>query len=268
MKNKKKIAGIISTLAMMPFLAFAQGPGVSTKIHLDSWVGTVSGTVSGSTFTLNTNGTIYTVDASTAKAHRRFGALMQLTDIQPGDSVVVRGVANGTTISAKLIQDTSLQARNGVFSGKVTIAPDGTGFTLQSVSRGSQKVNYDSTTIFKKNGQAASSADVVLGSQVRVTGVWDSTNSNITAKFVNVVVRMAKVNITGSLSSVSGNSLSVVGSNNTNYTVDASQAKITSKSGGKLTAADLIAGDSLKIRGSHEVSSVNVKAGVIRDMSR
>jgi len=267
MKNKKRIAGIISTLAMMPAMAFAQGPMPQTKIHLNSWVGTAIN-ISGSSFTLKAaNGGVYTVDAAAAKAHRRFGAEMQITDIQPGDSVVVRGTANGDTIKAEVVRDTSLQARNGVFSGRV-IAVNNSSFELQSGARGSQVVNVDNATVFKKNGQSAQLTDVIVGSQVRVSGVWDKVNNNISAKFVNVVVNMARVNLSGSLSSVSNNSLTLAGTNGTTYAVDASQAKIVNNSGGKINLSDLKIGDSLKIKGHHAVGSTEVFAGMIRDLSQ
>ena len=269
MKRTKKIAGVVTALAMLPFMAFAKGPAVSTRIHLSSWTGTVS-SVSGSMFTLAANnGATYTVDASAAKTHRRFGAMMQVGDIQAGDNVVVKGTADGSTIKASVIRDTSLQAKNGVFSGKVT-AVNGSSFTVQSGARGAQTVNTDSTTVFKKNGQTAQLSDVVVGSQVRVTGVWDKTNNNIAAKFVNVIVRMARINISGSLNSVDAGAgtLSVMASNNTTYTIDASKAKIMNKLGGKITLSDLAVSDNLKIRGSHQVSSTNVMAMSIRDTSR
>lgn len=266
MKKTKRIAGMVTALAMLPFLAFAQGPAVSARIHLSSWTGTVSN-ISGSSFVLAANnGATYTVDASAAKTHRRFGAAMQVADIQAGDSVVVRGTADGSNIKAVIVRDTSLQAKNGVFSGKVA-AVSGSSFTLETSGRGAQTVNTDSSTVFKKNGQPASLSDVVAGSQVRVTGVWDKTNNNILAKFVNVIIRMAKINITGSLSSVSGSSLTVNASDNTAYTVDASRARVVKKFGGKISLADLTVGDSLKIQGRHAVSSTSITAGLIRDLS-
>lgn len=267
MKNKKKIAGIITTLAMMPAMAFAQGPMPQTKTHLNSWAGTAIN-ISGSSFTLKAaNGGIYTVDAAAAKAHRRFGAAMQITDIQPGDNVVVRGTANGDTIKAEVVRDTSLQARNGVFSGKVT-AVNASSFELQSGNRGSQIVNIDNATVFKKNGQPAQLSDITVGSQVRVSGVWDNTNNNISAKFVNVVIHMTRVSISGSLSSVSNNTLALAGANGTTYSVDAGQAKIVNNSGNKINLSDLKVGDSLKIRGHHAVGSAEVMAGMIRDLSQ
>ncbi len=266
MKRTKKIAGVVTALAMLPFMAFAQGPSASTSVHLSIWTGTVS-SVSGNTFTLAANnGATYTVDASAAKTHRRFGAIMQVADLQPGDSVVVKGMADGSNIKAQVIRDTSLQAKNGVFSGKVA-AINGSSFTVQSGARGSQTVNTDSATVFKKNGQAAQLSDVVVGSQVRVTGVWDKANNNISAKFVNVVVRMARINISGSLSSVNGNSLTISASNGTTYTVDASSARIVKKFGGKISLSDLNPGDNLKVNGRHEIGSVSVMAGLVRDTS-
>ena len=154
-----------------------------------------------------------------------------------------------------------------MFSGKVT-ALNGTSFTLQTYGRGSETVNTDSATVFKKNGQPAQLSDVAVGSQVRVSGVWDKTNNNVSAKFVNVIVRMARLNITGTLNSVTDTTLTVSGSNSTTYTVDASKARIVKLHGGKIGLADLASGDSLRIYGRHEIGSTNVTAALIRDLSK
>lgn len=268
MSKKKKIAGIITTLAMLPAMAFAQGPArPHVRVHLSSWTGTVTN-ISGSTFTLTaSNGGIYTVDASAAKAYRRFGAAMQVGDIQPGDSVVVKGSVDGSSIKAEYVRDTSLQARNGVFSGKVT-ALSGSSFTLQTYGRGQQTVNIDGSTVFKKNGQPAQVSDLAVGSQVRVAGVWDKTNNNVSAKYVNIVVRMVRANLTGTLTAVSNPTLTISGSNGMTYTVDAAKARVVNKSGGKLGLGDLSIGDNLRIYGRHEAGSVNVTAILVRDLSK
>ena len=213
------------------------------------------------------NGGTYTVDASAAKTHRRFGAAMQVGDIQPGDSVVVKGTVDGSSIKAEYVRDTSLQARNGVFSGKVT-AINGSSFTLQTYGRGQETVNTDSATMFKKNGQPAQLSALAVGSQVRVAGVWDKTNNNISAKYVNIVVRMVRANLTGTLAGVNGSTLTFNGSNGTVYTVDASKARTVNKSGSKITLGDLGTGDSLRIYGRHEAGSVNIIATLVRDLSK
>lgn len=268
MSKKRKIVGIITTLVMVPSMAFAQGPAKpQMRVHLSSWTGTATN-ISGNSFTLTAaNGGTYTVDASVAKTYRRFGAIMQVGDIQPGDSVVVRGTADSNNIKAEYIRDTSLQARSGVFSGKITVL-NGSSFTLQTYGRGQETVNTDSATVFKKNGQPAQLSDLAVGSQVRVAGVWDRANNNISAKYVNLVIRIARININGTLAGINGSTLTFNGSNGTTYTVDASKARIVNKSGIKISLGDLNSGDNLRIYGRHETGSTNVTAVLIRDLTK
>lgn len=268
-----KVAGAVIVSAAIPALALAQSGQFQAKFEKSRKSGVaVSGTVSaisGSSITLTAkNGIAYTVDASSAKLYRRFGAAMQISDMQNGDTLQIKGTVSGTSVAATEIRDQSLQAKNGVFTGKVT-AVSGSSFTLQA-GRGSQTVNTDSSTVFKKNGQADSNGivDVTAGASVVVSGVWDRTNSNVTAKSVNVVIRQLAIRVSGSVSSVSGQSLSMTDKTGTVYSVDASKARVTYKGGRKADAGIIQSGDSVAVTGRHQSGSLNITASLIRDLSR
>jgi Domain of unknown function (DUF5666) len=143
--------------------------------------------VSGNVITLTAkDGTTFTADATGAKLMRRYGAsIVDVSEIQNGDTLVVAGTMNGTTLTILSIRDNSLQARNGTFVGSVT-AVNGASFTIQSKSRGVQTANTTSTTVFKKGSAAATLADVAVGQTVTVTGVWDRATSNVTASKVMI----------------------------------------------------------------------------------
>ena len=246
----------------------SEGKRMGTKITTNMVSGTVTG-ISGNTITLTSSAstTPFTVDATNAKLLRKFGASMVITDIQTGDTLQVRGTVSGSSVIATTIRDMSLQAKNGTFSGTIS-AMNGTSFTLQSKERGSQTINTTSTTVFKKNGQAATLSDLASGQTVTVSGVWDRTNSNVTATKVNIVIKMVSVNIKGTLQSVSGTTLTILGSDSVNYSVDASKAKVTYKNGHKGTVSILQTNDSLQVMGRQVASSTTVTALVVKDLSQ
>jgi len=214
----------------------------------------------------NSSSTLYSVDATNAKFVRRYGATMQLSDMQAGDVLVVTGVINGTNITAKTIRDQSLQAHNGTFVGTVSGAVNGSSFTIQSKARGTQTINTTSTTIFKEGTASSSLSDIAVGQTVTVSGVWDRTNSNITA--TKVTIKVGSLSFTGTLGSLSGSILSVTTASSTTYSVDATNARITYKGGRKGDISILQTGDSLSIYGKAVSGSANVIASSVRDTSR
>jgi hypothetical protein len=287
---KKFLAFLLSATMLVPAFAFAQTPtstsgnytgqyhrrsiisynssdATTTPSSLPLYTG-VASNISGTTLTLtSSDGTVYSVDASNVQTTRKYGASTQISAIQNGDTLNVRGTLSGSDISAVYVRDTSLQAKNGTFSGTVT-ALNSPSFTLQSTSRGSQTVNTDSTTVFNENGKTDSNgiSDIMVGSKVIVTGVWDSANSNITASKINLILRTQTVS--GTFAGLSGNTITLDSSDSSStvYTVDATSAKVTRKFGGTMQLTDIQTGDSLSVRGL--VDGTNVTASAIRDMSQ
>jgi hypothetical protein len=239
---------------------------ISLKVHASTLTGTVNA-ISGTTITLSTSKGSISIDASNAKLVRRFGAAMLITDAQVGDQLVVRGIlsTDATSLVASMVRDMSLQARNGTFSGKI-VSVGSNSFMLQSNVRGGQTINITSSTVIKRNGQAAQFSDLAAGQSVRVSGVWDRTNSNVTATSINIIIKVLRISINGSLSAVSGNTLTVTSGNNT-YTVDVTHASLVRKFGGKSSLSEFNIGDNLQVRGKHEDGSMSVTASLVRDLS-
>lgn len=145
--------------------------------------GTVSG-INGGTLTIVARGTTYKVDATNAKTVRRFNASMKLSDIQIGDIVQVKGVMQtSTSITATDVRDLSLQARHGQFNGTVQ-SISGTSFVITTEHKGTQTINTTSSTMYKHLGKTAAFTDIAVGSRLRVYGVWNTTNKNVTAKLI------------------------------------------------------------------------------------
>lgn len=133
------------------------------------------------------NGTTMTIHTTGAKFVRHFGAAMTLADVQTNDHLLVKGTVTGSEVAATVIRDQSLQAKNGTFVGTIsTISAADHTFALQSKARGMQQIMVTDTTKYTLKGKAASMSDLAAGQTVRLSGVWDRTNSNVTAKRVEI----------------------------------------------------------------------------------
>lgn len=235
---------------------------------------TLLGTVvslDGSNITLRlTANTTVVVDASKAKLIRRFGAAMQLSDIQVNDQLFIRGVAEGDVIRATLVQDLSLQARHGTFVGTVAAVSSTNSFTLQSRERGLQTINVTADTKIQKNGEPATFADIMVGSQVTVNGVWDRTNSNVTAERIMIRVPTTRIHVAGTITALSEHTITVAsaGTTTTSYTVNARSAVIVFSTYQRAHFRDLQVGDEVDVWGMHEQNSTQIKAYFIRDLSQ
>lgn len=140
--------------------------------------------INGSSLTVSKNGKSYTVNTDgNTKFRRRFWGASNLGEISVNDHVNVWGVWADdakTTITARLIRDTSIQKRRGVFIGTIS-SLSSNGFVLASKHRGNQTVTVSSSTKYiGRNEVAMSFSNLKTGDRVRVRGLWDKTNSTIT----------------------------------------------------------------------------------------
>jgi hypothetical protein len=283
----KQGAAILALSVIVPVIAFAQlgtnlnasttlntqtnltGNSTSTTMHLlhlrqTLRVGTVT-SVSANTISLHANnGTDYVVATTNAKLVRRYGAAMLIGDIQAGDMLQIRGTVNGNNFDAILIRNLSLQAKNGAFVG--TVGTTGaSSFILQSKNRGSQTINFNSDTVFKKEGKPATAADVTSGATVHVSGVWDRTNSNVTAKSVYILLKA--IHFSGTLSAKTDTTLTIASKEGTTYLVDISKARLVRQHNGKSVIGEFNVGDKMQVWGKHVEGSTNIAASLAKDDS-
>ena len=138
-------------------------------------VGTVTA-VSGSSFTLKANnGIVYTVNTSGSTTFNfPFKGSATFADIHVNDMARVRGTASAQVITAASVVIIPANNRPAVAKGTVT-AVSGSSLTLQlNNNANSITVNTDSnTTVTKADGSAGTTADVHVGSAVKVRGLWD-----------------------------------------------------------------------------------------------
>ena len=220
------LSGLMAVILLAPTLAFARTPEVKPlKINTGLHLGQVkkqttdihvalSGKVTainGTSFTLTaSNGTSYTVDASQTKLTRRYGGAMTTSDIQVNDQVFVQGILNGSTIKASTLQDFSSQTRNGSFTGIVQ-SVSSSSFVLKTQNRGLQTIHTSSATKILKGNDATTLSDLTSGASVRVEGVWNSTNNNVTASKVHIVIKAQEIRQNGTIAAINGNSMTLTG---------------------------------------------------------
>lgn len=146
--------------------------------------GTLSA-IDGNTLTVvANNGNTYTVFVSDkTQLRRRFWGKSELPEFSVGDKLNVVGKWKDdakTQVDAQVIRNSSIQKRFGVFFGTITGKTD-SNFTMQTISRGTQTVFFDSSTKFvNRKEEKMNYTDVQVGHRVRVKGLWDNKLNKIT----------------------------------------------------------------------------------------
>ena len=165
----------------------AASNGALLRKNLNNRVTIINATLTaknGTTFMVLKDNKTYTVFTdSNTKFRRRFWGKAALDEIQVNDNLQIYGTwidTAQTTIQAKLIRDTSIQKRFGVFFGTVqSLTPDG--WVMTAIVRGNQTVTVSSTTKFiNRKQETITKNDILVGHRVRVKGLWNNTNNTIT----------------------------------------------------------------------------------------
>lgn len=203
MNNLLKTIGILAILSVLVAPAYAidarknigdmqekagSRPGLLRKafdLKGRAAIGTcaVTGIVD-ATITCMREGKTYTVVTdSKTQFRRRFWGKATVEDIQVGHEInVVGSWADDaqTSVLARLVRDTSIQKRFGVFFGTVKSLTS-TGWVMDTINRGSQTVTVSSSTkIVNRKGDAVAQADIVVGHKVRIRGLWDNKANTVT----------------------------------------------------------------------------------------
>lgn len=241
----------------------AQKPSTDVQVSLMGKVTALSGT---NITVLGNNGSSYVIDASSARLVRRYGGTMMVSDIQLNDQIFVQGTLVGTAIKAKAIEDFSLQARNGTFSGTVQ-SVSGNSFVLKSQNRGMQTVLTSASTKFLKNGAVASVADVMVGATVSVDGIWNNTNNNLTANKVRVTVKQEQVRLNATVSAMNGTTLTLNGTDGKTYTVNVAGAILATSSYYGKEWTNLKVGDRVQVWGKMMTGSTQVTSSMVINFS-
>lgn len=177
----------------------------------------------------------------------------------------------------KLRGESDLHRQNGIF-GTVT-AVNGTTITVSSKNI-DKKADAQVTTTYTVNAsgaivdkdRAASTVSAIkVGDNVMIEGKIDGTSVIATRVHIGVLAKggtpgtMPEGNgqpiIGGTVTAVSGNTITITNKSNVTYTIDASNAKIT-KSGTAATVANVAVGDSIVAQGTINGNTV-VAANIV-----
>ncbi len=151
--------------------------------------------INGSTLTVNAkNGTTYTVNAADAKIVGEGDVHATIGQIKVGDTITVKGKVSGSVITADKISDSALRIRavlaasGAVGAGTVT-SINGSTFTFKPFgTKATTTVSTASTTLYRVNGEATTSAALAVGSNVVLAGNANSDTS-IAATIVGIFSR-------------------------------------------------------------------------------
>ncbi len=187
MKNKAAIIALAAVIFTASSVGFIQTASAHTKNPTTSWKASqaniknylqhapgVTGTVSaidGTTITvLGKNGTSYTVLADNAKILKNRNTILAITDVKIGDTVMVQGTVDGTTITATTI-----------FDGKLMLGKHKHGFA-PGVMGTVQGVSGTTITLLGKNSTTytvdASKAKILKGSPTTTISLTDIQNGD------------------------------------------------------------------------------------------
>lgn len=139
--------------------------------------------ISGSSLIVSKDGKTYMVNTDSKTQYRRhFWGKLSFPEMSVGDKVNVLGKFTDdakTAILARMIRNTSIQKRKGVFFGTVTTKTD-TSLVI-STKRGNETVIFDGSTKFvNRKEKSMTAAQINVGDKIRVKGLWDKTLSKIT----------------------------------------------------------------------------------------
>lgn len=119
---------------------------------------------------------------SDTKLVRKFGGTATLSEFAVGNKVQVAGNwtdESKSAISATTIRDVSIQKLRGMFVGKVLTKGD-TSFTIEPLSRKTQTAMLSTAVKYSnRRKETITYANVQVGDQVKVSGVWDRSNNKI-----------------------------------------------------------------------------------------
>jgi hypothetical protein len=256
--------------------------------------GTVSA-ISGDSITLSSKGfgqnataTTYTVDATNATVTKA-GAASSVGAIAVGDTLMVQGTVSGDNVTATKINDGIQMGPGparipGVF-GTVS-AVNGTTLTVTSkggpTNQGSTGTTYTvnaSGATVMKDGATSTVSAIATGDTVMVQGAISGTT--VTATKINDGMMqggpgMGKAGggalaslqgngepvVGGSVTAISGDSLTVTNKSNVTYSVDATNATVIVKNATS-SLADISTGDNVVVQGT--VNGTAVTASTIID---
>lgn len=145
------------------------------NVNANRHMGTVTALGANSFTMTGKDSIVYTVDTTgTTTYSLPFKGILVFSDIKVNDSVKVLGPVSGTIITATSIIDTPVNMKAKKASGTVT-AVNGSTLTVQTKDATALTVNTNANTVVTKaDGTTGTMADILVGSSLKIRGLWDS----------------------------------------------------------------------------------------------
>lgn len=131
--------------------------------------------VSSTGFTIKTNNnTTFNVNTESAKIIRIPRDVINLSEIQVGDTVHVTGTKDEGVITASVVYNMAQNLKPAIAKGTVTAVSDNS-ITLATKDNQTVTLNTDGDTrIVDKDGEVSANADIEIGTKVKSFGLWDT----------------------------------------------------------------------------------------------
>ncbi len=245
--------------------------------------GTVTA-ISGTTITVSSKNnatnttTTYTINAANAKIDKNKAAIT-ISGIAVGDLIVAEGPVTGTTLVAASIHDGDKinmpggpDMNHGGIAGKVT-AVSGSTITV-SGKKGPTTVTYSvnaANAVVTKNGATSTVSAIAVGDEVKIEGKVSGTAVTATrindGKMPEPVMPQGNGQpiVGGTVTAVSGNTITITNKSNISYTIDATSATFI-KNGANATLSSIAVGDSVVAQGA--VNGTTVTAASVTDQGK
>ncbi len=236
-------------------------------------------------FSSTTATTTYTVDATNATVTKN-NAASTVSSIAVGDTVLIQGTVSGATVTATTIRDGIMAGRGSRRGNPGTanpaIRPGGMGIrgTVASISGTTLTVTssqgFSSTTAtttytvdasnatVTKSGQASSVSAIAVGDTVMIQGTVSGASVTATTIKDGVAQQAIQGNgepvVAGSVTAISGNSITITNKSNVTYTIDATNAKFVVAGVASPTISNVAVGDNLVVQGTVNGTSVTASS--------
>jgi hypothetical protein len=247
--------------------------------------GTVTA-ISGSTLTITdkwNSANVYTVNTANAKVTKN-DSQIALSSVVVGDVAVIEGTRTGNTVTATsvrvgVVMDSNKKEKKNEshLVGTITALSGSTITFSVKNSNGTTSTytaNTSSSTKIEKNGTTGSFASLAVGDVIKVEGTMNG--SVVTATEIKVGSNTnndrpftfegnGQPIIGGTVTAVSGSTITITNKSNVTYTVNATNAQF-SKNAKVATLSDIAVGDSILVQGS--VNGSAIVASSINDQGK
>jgi hypothetical protein len=212
--------------------------------------------VSGNVITITGGeGFTRTIDVSSATTYSEGGSATTLSSVIVGSKISADGIVSADQTALDALVITIAAPKAVVLTGNVT-AVTSTSVSVEGSNNSSTTFTIAPTTTFFEGGKAVTSSALVVGERVVVT---TSSASPTTASKISIKL----ATLTGTVTSVSGNVITITGGEGFTRTIDVSSATTYSEGGSATTLSSVIVGSKISADGIVSADQTALDALVI-----